>query len=229
MLLEHLPPTPVATSAPSTPPEMNSAPHFDVFAAPHTEIPCPALSDAYDGNWAVDECFLQSCITYIQLSSEAFAFDALKIAWVFLYMKLGHASMYALQKDAQTIALLLGYKVACDQWQLMKLKFAHPLPPAHALFTTLPPPGNSMEVDASHQHASTPLLCCCCKKPGHFACYCLQGLEVCYLSSSEQEELLLQLLAVKDASGDPSPDASLVDLSSEVGSAALSTKQEEDF
>ncbi|KAG6887774.1 hypothetical protein C0995_012818, partial [Termitomyces sp. Mi166 len=51
------------------------------------------------------------------------------------------------------------------------------------------------------------------------------GLEVCYLSPSEQEELLLQLLAVKDTSGDASPDASPVDLSSKVGLAAPYSEQ----
>ncbi|KAG6893467.1 hypothetical protein C0995_000442 [Termitomyces sp. Mi166 len=96
MLLEHLPPTPVVTPTPPTPPEINSAPYFDVSAAPHPKIPHPALSDTYDGDRAVGECFLQSCVTYIQLSSEAFASDALKISWVLSYMKLGHASTYAL-------------------------------------------------------------------------------------------------------------------------------------
>ncbi|KAG6859828.1 hypothetical protein C0995_003360, partial [Termitomyces sp. Mi166 len=52
------------------------------------------------------------------------------------------------------------------------------------------------------------------KNPATLACYCPQGLEVHYLSPSEQEELLLQLLAMKDASGGPSPDASLVNWSS---------------
>ncbi|KAG6880608.1 hypothetical protein C0995_005647 [Termitomyces sp. Mi166 len=96
MLLEHLPPTPVVTSTPSTPPETNPAPCFDVSAAPHTKIPHPALPDTYDGDQAEGERFLQSCVTYIQLSGEAFAFDALKISWVLSYMKLGHASTYAL-------------------------------------------------------------------------------------------------------------------------------------
>ncbi|KAG6871819.1 hypothetical protein C0995_016152 [Termitomyces sp. Mi166 len=148
------------------------------------------------------------------------------------------------------------YKVAHDQWQLMELKhelqhpntshpvhcpsqlpFTCPLPTVHAPFIALPPPaaaqslpsGILMEVDASHQCASTPLLCHHCRKPGHFACYCPQELEVHYLFPSEQEELLLQLLAAKDALGDPSPDALLVDLSSEVSPAAPSTEQEEDF
>ncbi|KAG6901052.1 hypothetical protein C0995_001390 [Termitomyces sp. Mi166 len=97
MLLEHLPPTPVITPTPPTPPEMNLVPCFDISAAPHTKIPRPALPDTYDGDQAVDECFLQSCVTYIQLSGEAFASDALKIVWVLSYMKLGCASTYALQ------------------------------------------------------------------------------------------------------------------------------------
>ncbi|KAG6895215.1 hypothetical protein C0995_013000, partial [Termitomyces sp. Mi166 len=148
------------------------------------------------------------------------------------------------------------YKVAHDQWQLMELKhelqhlntsypvhcpsqlpITCPLSTVHASSIASPPPaaaqplppGISIEVDASHQCASTPLLCHRCKKPSHFAHYCLQGLEVRYLSPSEQEELLLQLLAAKDTSGDPSPNASLVDWSSKVSPAGPSTEQEEDF
>ncbi|KAG6880687.1 hypothetical protein C0995_004893, partial [Termitomyces sp. Mi166 len=52
MLLEHLPPTPVVTPTPPTPPEMNPAPCFNVSAAPHTKIPCPVLPDTYDGDRA---------------------------------------------------------------------------------------------------------------------------------------------------------------------------------
>ncbi|KAG6881868.1 hypothetical protein C0995_000296, partial [Termitomyces sp. Mi166 len=52
MLLECLPPTPVITPTPPTPPEMNPALCFNVSAAPHIKIPCPALSDTYDGDWA---------------------------------------------------------------------------------------------------------------------------------------------------------------------------------
>ncbi|KAG6869957.1 hypothetical protein C0995_015953, partial [Termitomyces sp. Mi166 len=97
-----------------------------------------------------------------------------------------------------------------------------PFSAVHASTIAPPPPaaaqlllsGIPMEVDTSCQHASTPLLCHHCKKPSHFVCYCPQGLEVRYLSSSEQEELLLQLLAAKDASGDSSPNTSLVDQSS---------------
>ncbi|KNZ79230.1 hypothetical protein J132_07712 [Termitomyces sp. J132] len=66
------------------------------LSAPHSKLPHPALPDVYDGDCKAGECFLQSCITYIQLSSEAFTSDALKIAWVLSYMKAGLASTYAL-------------------------------------------------------------------------------------------------------------------------------------
>ncbi|KAG6857908.1 hypothetical protein C0995_004194, partial [Termitomyces sp. Mi166 len=52
MLLEHLHPTPVVTPTPPTPPETNPALRFNVFAAPHTKIPCPALPDTYNEDWA---------------------------------------------------------------------------------------------------------------------------------------------------------------------------------
>ncbi|KAG5332688.1 hypothetical protein C0989_006695, partial [Termitomyces sp. Mn162] len=51
------------------------------LSASHSKFPCPALPDVYDGDCKAGECFLQSCIIYIQLSSEAFTLDALKIAW----------------------------------------------------------------------------------------------------------------------------------------------------
>ncbi|KAG5352995.1 hypothetical protein C0989_011505, partial [Termitomyces sp. Mn162] len=57
------------------------------LSAPCSKLPCPALSDIYDRDCKIGEHFLQSCITYIQLSSEAFTSDALKTAWVLSYMK----------------------------------------------------------------------------------------------------------------------------------------------
>ncbi|KNZ73123.1 hypothetical protein J132_01203 [Termitomyces sp. J132] len=66
------------------------------LSAPCSKLPHPALPDVYDGDHKVGECFLQSCITYIQLSSEAFTLDALKIAWILSYMKAGQALTYAL-------------------------------------------------------------------------------------------------------------------------------------
>ncbi|KAG5348210.1 hypothetical protein C0989_010816, partial [Termitomyces sp. Mn162] len=66
------------------------------LSACHSKLPHPALSDVYNGDHKAGERFLQSCITYIQLSGEAFTSDALKIAWVLSYMKAGQASTYAL-------------------------------------------------------------------------------------------------------------------------------------
>ncbi|KAG6883301.1 hypothetical protein C0993_006927 [Termitomyces sp. T159_Od127] len=146
------------------------------------------------------------------------------------------------------------YKVAQDQWQLMeiqrKLHRAHPAPrstsmvtlwhpalphsgPALALATPAPRPlplGIPMDVGVAQQHHPTLLLCQRCKKPGHFARHCPLGLEVCYLSTTEQEELLLQLLAAKDAAGAPSLDEPAPELAQEEsGAYAPLPGLEEDF
>ncbi|KAG5732698.1 hypothetical protein E4T56_gene16844 [Termitomyces sp. T112] len=83
--------------------------------------------------------------------------------------------------------------------------------PLHSL-----PQGVPMDINTSGQWSSTPLLCLCCGKAGHFACYCPQGLEVCYLSALEQEELLIPLLAAQDATETPSLDALIAVHSDEV-------------
>ncbi|KAG5352600.1 hypothetical protein C0989_001634 [Termitomyces sp. Mn162] len=96
-LLECLPlPSPTSETLP-TPSKMSSPACFNATMMAHSKIPHPALSNAYDGDHKTGEQFLQSCITYIQLSGRAFASDALKIGWVLFYMKLGHALTYALQ------------------------------------------------------------------------------------------------------------------------------------
>ncbi|KAG6868267.1 hypothetical protein C0993_005640 [Termitomyces sp. T159_Od127] len=127
------------------------------------------------------------------------------------------------------------YKVAWDQWQLMEIQqelcWMHPthhptpmvslqhLAPLHSVLAPRPLlPGISMDVNATQQHHSTPLLCQQCKKPGHFEQHCLL---VCYLFTAEQEELHLQLLAAKDAAGALSPN--------EGGACATLLSQEEDF
>ncbi|KAG6880913.1 hypothetical protein C0993_003685 [Termitomyces sp. T159_Od127] len=141
------------------------------------------------------------------------------------------------------------YKVARDQWQLIEIRWelrqAHPAPrstsmvtlrhlalphsgPAPALTTPALrplPPGIPMDVDAARQHHATPLLCRWCKKPGHFAWHCPLGLEVRYLSTAEQEELLLQLLAAKDTARAPSPELA----QEESGAYAPLLGPEEDF
>ncbi|KAG6896303.1 hypothetical protein C0993_008558 [Termitomyces sp. T159_Od127] len=87
-----------------------------------------------------------------------------------------------------------------------------------------------MDVDAALQHHSTPLLCRRCKKPGHFARHCPLILEVRYLFTVEQEELLLQLLAAKDAAEAPSPDEPAPELAQEGSSTyAPLPGPEEDF
>ncbi|KAG6881532.1 hypothetical protein C0993_001046 [Termitomyces sp. T159_Od127] len=105
--------------------------------------------------------------------------------------------------------------------------------PAPALATPAPRPllpGIPMDVDVAQQHHSAPLLCRRCKKPGHFAWHCPLGLEVRYLSTTEQEELLLQLLAAKDAAEAPSPDESAQELAQEEsGAYAPLLGPEEDF
>ncbi|KAG6896523.1 hypothetical protein C0993_008319, partial [Termitomyces sp. T159_Od127] len=103
------------------------------------------------------------------------------------------------------------YKVAQDQWQLMEIQpelcwmhtthcstpmvtFQHPASlhsvPALALAAPTPQPlslGILMNVDATQQHHPALLL-------------------LHYLFTAEQEELLLQLLAAKDAARAPLPD-----------------------
>ncbi|KAG6893514.1 hypothetical protein C0993_000936, partial [Termitomyces sp. T159_Od127] len=110
---------------------------------------------------------------------------------------------------------------------------AEPDRPAPAPATPAPrplPPGIPMDVDTAQQHHAAPLLCWRCKKPGHFARHCPLGLEVHYLSTAEQEELLLQLLAAKDAARALSPDEPALELAQEEsGTYAPLLGPEEDF
>ncbi|KNZ76556.1 hypothetical protein J132_09415 [Termitomyces sp. J132] len=62
--------------------------------SPQPWIPHPMFPDAYNGAHSGGECFLQSCLTYIHLST--FDSNVLKIAWVLSYIKTGWASTYAL-------------------------------------------------------------------------------------------------------------------------------------
>ncbi|KAG5335895.1 hypothetical protein C0989_012589 [Termitomyces sp. Mn162] len=107
--------------------------------------------------------------------------------------------------------------------------FCHPTP-THSVLALAPaapatcplPPGIPMDVDAAQQLYMALLLCWRCKKPRHFVQHCLLGLKVCYLSAAEQEELLLQLLATKDAAGALSLDESLSELTPEKANMSTS-------
>ncbi|KAG5339366.1 hypothetical protein C0989_004568 [Termitomyces sp. Mn162] len=87
-----------------------------------------------------------------------------------------------------------------------------------------------MDVDTARQLHTAPLLCQRCQKPRHFAQHCLLGLEVHYLSTVEQKELLLQLLAAKDAARAPPLDEPMPELTlEEISVCAPPPELEEDF
>ncbi|KAG5339325.1 hypothetical protein C0989_004760 [Termitomyces sp. Mn162] len=121
------------------------------------------------------------------------------------------------------------YKVAWNQWQLMEI--CPMLAPTPAIPTTQPLLlGIPMDVDAARQLHTAPLLCQRCQKPRHFSQHCPLGLEVHYLSMAEQEELLLQPLAAKDAARALSPDEPTPELTLEEISVCTSLLElEEDF
>ena len=65
-----------------------------------------------------------------------------------------------------------------------------------------------MDIDATRRKGgATPSVCHHCGKPGHWAYSCPEGLDVCYLLANKQDALIIELLAAKDASGVPSPEA----------------------
>ncbi|KAG6894381.1 hypothetical protein C0992_006341 [Termitomyces sp. T32_za158] len=94
-LLERFPAAPAAS--PLSP---MLALHFPMarlapLAQGHANIPCSVFPNAYNGNCASGERFLQFCVTYIQLCGNNFLSDKLKIAWVLSYMKSRWAATYA--------------------------------------------------------------------------------------------------------------------------------------
>ncbi|KAG6863779.1 hypothetical protein C0993_010386 [Termitomyces sp. T159_Od127] len=97
-LLERLPPctAPPLVAKPSLAALAVSAAALGVPAGPWVQLPRLTLSDTYNGDCTSGERFLQSCLTYIHLSGDAFDFNTLKIAWVLFYMKAEQAFTYAL-------------------------------------------------------------------------------------------------------------------------------------
>ena len=65
-----------------------------------------------------------------------------------------------------------------------------------------------MDIDTARRKGGVPLsVCHHCRKPRHWACSCLEGLDVHYLSANKQDALIMELLAAKDAAGIPFPEA----------------------
>ncbi|KAG6879059.1 hypothetical protein C0992_005493 [Termitomyces sp. T32_za158] len=95
MLLECLLPAPAAP-----PPSPTLVLHFSTrrLSPPMqgcANIPCLASPDAYNGDYASREHFLQSCVIYIQLCSNNILSNKLKITWVLSYMKFRWGTTYA--------------------------------------------------------------------------------------------------------------------------------------
>ena len=63
-----------------------------------------------------------------------------------------------------------------------------------------------MDINTARRKGGVPpSVCRYCGKPGHWARSCPEGLNVRYLSADKQDVLNIELLAVKDAAGVPSP------------------------
>ncbi|KAG5335522.1 hypothetical protein C0989_001149 [Termitomyces sp. Mn162] len=184
VLLKCLPPN----SAPPAAMELAPTASALISAALVTlrpQIPHPMLQDAYNGTCSSGEQFLQSCLTYIHLSRDAFDSDVLKIAWVLSYMKTRHAFTYMLTLPATRDL----HGCGCHQAAL------------HCPATVL----EMLEAQA---------LC----------------MTLSLGSGAEQEELLLQLLAVKDAARAPLLDEPTPELTLEEISTCTSLLElEEDF
>ncbi|KAG6864245.1 hypothetical protein C0993_009161 [Termitomyces sp. T159_Od127] len=97
-LLEHLPPITALSLGAEPSLAASAAPPVALAASagPQVQMPCPVLLDMYHSDHTSEEHFLQSCLTYIPLSRDAFDSDVLKIAWMLFYMKARWASTYAL-------------------------------------------------------------------------------------------------------------------------------------
>ncbi|KAG6882217.1 hypothetical protein C0993_011482, partial [Termitomyces sp. T159_Od127] len=86
-LTPHTAPPPVAEPSPAAPAVPAAA--LGVLAGPWAQLPCLALPDMYNGEHTSGKRFLQSCLTYIHLSGDAFDSDTLKIAVTTHYQLLG--------------------------------------------------------------------------------------------------------------------------------------------
>ena len=64
-----------------------------------------------------------------------------------------------------------------------------------------------IDIDTARRKGGVPpSVCRCCRKPRHWACSYLEGLNVRFLSANKWDTLIMELLAAKDAAGVPSPE-----------------------
>ena len=65
--------------------------------------------------------------------------------------------------------------------------------------------GVPIDIDTARREGGVPTsMCCHCRKPRHWACSCMEGLDMCYLLVNKQHVLIMEL--PKDAIGVLSPE-----------------------
>ena len=80
-----------------------------------------------------------------------------------------------------------------------------------------------MEVDASRQRSSVPIICRRCSKPGHIACNCPDQFDIRTMTAEERDDFAMDLLSNRDAIRTMEPETPILAL------VDLEVVEEEDF